>query len=94
MEKIKLTDIAGIKIGNAQMNKVASMAHNGYARTIRPVHTSLDGDTIFAMTTAKVEANIDIVGTLGAFVMGKAINRAVQKATTAYGYVASCDKFN
>lgn len=75
----------------AQMSKVASMAHNGYARAIRPVHTSLDGDTIFAITTGEVETTVDIVGTLGAYVMGKAINRAVRKTKSAYG-LKSCNE--
>ncbi len=38
--------ITNADLNKAQMNKIASMAHNGYARCIRPVHTSSDGDTI------------------------------------------------
>ena len=45
-----------------QMNKIASIAHNGLARTIKPAHTMFDGDTIFALATGKVEANINLVG--------------------------------
>ncbi len=42
----------------AQATKLASMAHNGYARTLRPAHTMFDGDTIFAMSTGSVEADL------------------------------------
>ena len=35
----------------AQATKLASMAHDGYARTMRPAHSMVDGDTIFAMST-------------------------------------------
>ena len=52
------------------------MAHNGYARTIRPVHTSNDGDTIFTMASQKVEAQPDLVGALAAKAMAKAIENA------------------
>lgn len=69
----------------AQATKISSMAHNGYARAICPVHTSLDGDTIFTIGTGEVETTVDIIGSLGAYVMGKAINRAVIKAKSSYG---------
>ena len=56
-----------------------------YARTIRPVHTSADGDTIFVMSTAEVECNPDALGCLATEVMGRAINRAATMAEPAYG---------
>jgi L-aminopeptidase/D-esterase-like protein len=68
-----------------QMNKIAAMSHNGYARTIRPVNTSADGDSIYAMSVGDVSANVDMVGTLGAMVMGRAIRNAVTSARDAYG---------
>ena len=69
-----------------QMNKIASIAHNGYARAIVPVHTSFDGDTIFSMATNKVEADFNLVGSLAAYVMEKAILEAVIHSEEAYGY--------
>ena len=68
--------LTNAKLTKAQANKIASMAHNGYARTIRPVHTSSDGDTIFAMASQKVEAQPDVVGALAAKGMAKAIENA------------------
>lgn len=64
----------------AQANKVASMAHNGYGRTMRPAHTMFDGDTIFTMATNKVQADVTVVGMLAAQVMEKAILRGVKSA--------------
>ncbi|MEG1584389.1 MAG: P1 family peptidase [Anaerovorax sp.] len=73
------------KLTKSQANKLASIAHNGYARAIRPVHTSADGDTIFVMSTCETEVNPDALGALAATVMAKAINRAAITAKPAYG---------
>lgn len=79
------------KFNKTQMNKIAAMCHNGYARTIRPVNTTADGDSIYAMSVGAVEANLDMVGTLGAAVMGKAVNNAVINSVSAYGLKAGRD---
>jgi len=73
------------KLTKSQANKIASIAHNGYARTIRPVHTMVDGDTIFAIGTGKVVADIDVIGLLAARVMEEAVIRAIKTATTIAG---------
>ncbi len=65
------------KFDKAQLCKIAGMTHNGYARSIRPVHTSMDGDSIYAMSVGEVPADKDVVGTLAAQVMSEAILRAV-----------------
>jgi len=54
------------------------MAHNGYARSIRPVHTSADGDSIYALSVGNIAADCDMVGTLAADVMSEAILSAVK----------------
>ena len=69
----------------AQANKVASMAHNGYGRTMRPAHTMFDGDTIFTMATNKVDADVTTVGMIAAQVMEKAIIRGVKSAQGLLG---------
>lgn len=81
----------GIITTNAKMNKsgankIASMAHNGYARTMRPAHSMFDGDTIFTMATDKVEADVNSVGLLAARVMEQAVLRAVKLATPLAGF--------
>lgn len=75
----------------SKMGKIAAMAHNGFARTIRPVHTSNDGDSIYALSLGTVEANIDVVGTLASYVMGKAVGRAVRAAHGMCGFPAMSD---
>ena len=68
------------------------MAQDGYARAIRPVHTSADGDSIYAVSAGnvseKVKADQDLVGTLAAEVMSEAIMQAVTSAESAYGFPA------
>lgn len=73
--------ITNAAFDKTHLKKIAAMAHNGLARTIRPVHTSADGDTIYALSTGCVRANQDAVGTLAARVMGKAVNAAVLAAS-------------
>lgn len=61
-------------------NKVAQMAHDGFARAIEPVHTTVDGDVAFAASVGEVEAATDVVGAWGARMMQEAILRAVRSA--------------
>ena len=75
----------------AETNKLASMAHNGYARSIRPAHTIFDGDTIFTMATGKVEADINVVGLLAARAMERAVVDAIKSADSIYGLKAYGD---
>ncbi|AGF58835.1 L-aminopeptidase/D-esterase-like protein [Clostridium saccharoperbutylacetonicum] len=77
----------------AEANKVASMAHNGYGRTMRPAHTMFDGDTIFTMSTNKVIADVTTVGMLAATVMEKAIIRGVKSAQGLFN-IPSCSDIN
>lgn len=75
----------------AQANKVASMAHNGYGRTMRPAHTMFDGDTIFTMATNKVDADVTTVGMIAAQVMEQAIIRGVKSAQGLLGIPSYSD---
>lgn len=75
----------------SQLCKIAGMAHDGYARSIRPVHTSADGDSIYALSAGTVEADMDLVGVLAAEVVSEAIKRAVYSADGAYGFPAAKD---
>ena len=83
--------ITNAALSKAQCSKLASMAHDGYADAIKPVHTSADGDTIFFMARGDVEVNQDALGDLGAYVMGKAVNNGVRYARSAYGFKAMSD---
>ena len=79
------------KLDKARLCKAAGMAHDGYARAIRPVHTSMDGDSIYAVSLGDEAADLDAVGVIGARVMAKAIVRAVEAADSAYGFPAARD---
>ena len=86
----------GIIITNAAFRKpalckIAGMAHDGYARSIRPVHTSADGDSIYAVSVGDVAADQDLVGTLAADVMSEAILRAVDHAESGYGFPSASE---
>jgi L-aminopeptidase/D-esterase-like protein len=66
-----------------QATKIAQMAHDGIARTIRPAHTSFDGDTIFAACTGASPEKVEVsmVGSIAAEVVAEAVIRAVKSAT-------------
>ncbi|MGL4483456.1 MAG: P1 family peptidase [Anaerovoracaceae bacterium] len=83
--------ITNAKITKAQANKLASMAQNGFARAINPVHTTVDGDTVFAMASGEVEVSIDTLGTIASEVMARAIMSAARAAEPAYGLKAAKD---
>lgn len=83
--------LTNAKFQKAQLCKIAGLAHDGYARSIRPVHTSADGDSIYALSVGEVSADMDLVGSLAAEVTSEAILRAVSSAETAYGFVAAKD---
>jgi L-aminopeptidase/D-esterase-like protein len=80
-----LTNASFVK---TELSKIAGVAHNGYARAIRPVHTTADGDSIYAMSLGELDADLDMVSTLAADVMAKAILNAVKHAKGAYGLPA------
>jgi len=86
----------GVVITNAEFRKpelckIAGMAHDGFARSIRPVHTSADGDSIYAVSVGNVRADQDVAGALAAEVVSEAIIRAVKSAESAYGFPAAKD---
>ena len=69
--------LTNARFPKAALCKIAGMAHDGYARAIRPVHTTADGDSIFAVSLGNLAADQDTVGALAARVMAEAIRRAV-----------------
>ena len=73
------------RLTKAQATKVAQMAHDGIARTIRPAHTMLDGDAVFALSTGTRKADVTSVGAFAAEVMAQAIIRGVKMAKPAGG---------
>jgi len=69
-------------LDKAQARKLAQMAHDGLARTIDPVHTLYDGDTIFALATGAtgVRADPTMLGVAAALVTAAAVIRGVSRA--------------
>jgi L-aminopeptidase/D-esterase-like protein len=69
------------------------MAHDGLARTIRPVHTPWDGDTLFALSTGalKVDQPSLIAGVLAAEAVARAVVRAVTLAKGLPGLPSASD---
>jgi len=74
-----------------EATKLASMAQNGYARTIRPAHTMYDGDTVFAMSTGDIQADLSVVGFLAARAMEQAVIAAVKNAGALCGLLSYGD---
>ena len=79
------------RLTKAEVNKVAQMAHNGLARAVIPAHTMFDGDTIFALSSGEVPANVSVIGMVAAEVVARAIRRACRAATSLAGVRAIRD---
>ena len=82
-----------------EVNKMAQMAHDGMAQTIRPAHTMFDGDTIFALASgphsstirqdaATAALQISTLGTAAATTLARAIVKAIYAARSLHGITA------
>ena len=83
--------VTNAEFSKPQLCKIAGLAHNGYARSINPVHTSADGDSIYAVSVGNVNADQDLVGSLAAEVVSEALLRSVYNSESAYGLPAASD---
>jgi len=83
--------ITNVKMTKANCNKLASILHDGYARSIKPVHGSFDGDTVFVMSTCEVEGAFDSLAVMGTKIMEEAIVSGVKNAKSEYGFIAMED---
>jgi len=81
------------KLSKNDINRVALMADDGFARAINPSHTMGDGDTVFALATGRWtgDANVTLVGALAAEAMADAIVRAATQAAASNGLPAARD---
>lgn len=80
-----------VQLDKAGATKVAQMAQDGLARSIRPSHTMLDGDAIFALSTGRVRGNVTSVGAFAAEVTAQAVLRAATLASSAGGLPGLAD---
>lgn len=77
--------VTNAAFSKAELTRVASTAHNGFARAIRPVHTTADGDSIYACSVGHEKADLNAVATLASYVMAKAIGVGVRAARDGFG---------
>ncbi len=85
--------VIGVVATNARLtkegaNKVAEMGQDGVARAIRPAHTMLDGDTLFALSTGRQRADVSVVGAFAAEAVAQAIANAAREAHGVAGIPA------
>lgn len=73
------------KLDKVGANRLARVAHNGMARTIRPVNTLSDGDLVFALSLGNASASLDALGVAAEEAVSEAILRAVRLAPTLGG---------
>ena len=69
-----------VELSKRQAIKVAQMAQSGFARTIRPVHSTVDGDLIFALSAGDRNADVNAVGLMAEEAVAVAVHRAIQEA--------------
>ncbi len=90
----KSNTVIGTVATNARLTKseatrVAMMAQDGLARVIKPAHTMLDGDTLFALSTGKKACDLSTLGAYAAVVVEQAILNAIIHARDAYGLLSA-----
>lgn len=79
------------RLTKAGATKVAQMAHDGLARVIRPIHTPMDGDTVFALSVGEAESNVGRVGAVAADVLAEAVVNGVMAAEALKGIPSARD---
>ncbi len=82
------------RLSKEQASRLATVAHDGIARAIRPAHTMSDGDTIFALATGEVELperGTRAIEALGALAVERAIVKGVRAARSLAGVPSAAD---
>lgn len=73
--------VTNAKLSKAECKKISQMAHNGFAKSIFPIHTPHDGDTIFTLSTGEVETDITLLGSIASEVVEKSVISAIKNAS-------------
>jgi len=63
-----------------EINQVAQIAHSGLVKMISPLHTTFDGDLIFAISYGKKKGDVNTIGLLGEVVLAESVKRAITQA--------------
>jgi L-aminopeptidase/D-esterase-like protein len=79
------------KLNKEQVNMLAQMAQDGLAQAVRPAHTPYDGDTMFALATGQIGAEVSVIGAFAAEMVASAIRRAVLAAVSLGGVLSARD---
>jgi L-aminopeptidase/D-esterase-like protein len=66
-----------VKLSRPQAGKLAQMAQNGLVKVIRPIHSTYDGDVVFALSVGEVETDLNMVGAMADQAMREAVKRAI-----------------
>ncbi len=74
-----------VALSKVECNRLARVAHHGLAMAVSPSHTTLDGDTFFALSTGEVQGAYDVVASAVPRVVAEAIRRAVRAARGLHG---------
>lgn len=74
-----------VRLNKVQATRLAQLAHHGFVRAIRPVHTSMDGDLAIALSCGDLDAPLDLLGILAAEAVAEAIARSVRLAASLGG---------
>ncbi|KXG73983.1 P1 family peptidase [Thermotalea metallivorans] len=82
------------KLSKAEAQKLSQMAMNGLIKVISPSGTTLDGDTVFALSRGHQICDINILGIMAAEAMAIAVNRAVKAAKTVANIPSYSDYFS
>ncbi|MGI6722466.1 MAG: P1 family peptidase [Anaerovoracaceae bacterium] len=82
--------VTNAKLDKARCAKLASVCHDAFARSIRPVHCSADGDTIFVLASGRVETDFDVLAVLAARQVQASITGAVSSADPKRSYGLKC----
>jgi L-aminopeptidase/D-esterase-like protein len=56
------------------------MAQSGFARTISPIHSTVDGDLIFALSAGDLQTDVNAVGLMAEEVVAISVTRAILAA--------------
>lgn len=77
--------VTNARFGKADVHRVADLAHDGVALAVRPAHTSLDGDALFAVAVPRVDASLDLVASLAVEAVAEATRRGPLHAQAGHG---------
>ncbi|UOQ42794.1 P1 family peptidase [Halobacillus salinarum] len=85
--------LTNAQLTKPQANKIASIAHDGFARTMKPSHTFVDGDTLFTLSSGREPADLNGLSMLAQIVVERAVLSAVKSAASVYGLPAYPDVY-